>query len=111
MFPAVRVFICLGTYGTSNNVLDVWVVLFFGFLGFAMRLLDWPAPPLLLGFVPGPMLDEYFRRAMLISRSKPSIFIERPGSATILSIAAALLIWSVVSILRENRRRKAAGLS
>ncbi len=92
LYPSVAVLICLGVYSLRLNLFDVWLTLGFGLLGYAMRLWRFEPAPLLIGFVLGPMIEEYFRRAMLLSRGDPMVFIERPGSATLLGIALALLV-------------------
>lgn len=103
LFPAVLMFICIGTYSVNSSSFDVWLVVFFGLLGYAMRVLDFPAAPLLLGFVLGPLMEEHFRRAMLLSRGDFSTFIERPISATIIGLTVLLLAWGIWSSLRQRR--------
>lgn len=100
LFPAVLMFIAIGTYSVNNSAFDVLLVTAFGGLGYLMRLLAFPAAPLLLGFVLGPMMEEHFRRAMLLSRGDFMTFVDRPISATVLGLAAALIIWSAWSAIR-----------
>ncbi len=95
MFPAVLVFIAIGTYSLSNSAFDVWSVAFFGLLGYFMRWARLSPAPLLLGFVLGPMMEEHFQRAMLLSRGDFGTFITRPISGVLLGITALILIWSV----------------
>jgi TctA family transporter len=66
-----------------------------------MRIFDWPAAPVLLGFVLGPLMEEHFRRAMLLSYGEFSTFIDRPISATIVALTLAILAWSGWSALKE----------
>lgn len=103
MFPAVIVFICIGTYAINNSTFDVWMVMVFGFLGYVMRVLGWPAAPLLLGFVLGPLLEEHFRRAMLFSRGDPSTFVSSPISATVMLLTMAILLWGFWVAFRQRR--------
>jgi len=103
LFPAVLVFICIGAYSIGNNPFDIWVVAVFGLLGYLMRVLDFPAAPLLLGFVLGPMLEEHFRRAMVLSQGDISVLITRPISATILGLVGLMLLWNLVSALKSRR--------
>lgn len=106
LFPAVLMFICIGTYSVNNSAFDVWLVVVFGFLGYLMRILSWPAAPLLLGFVLGPLMEEHFRRAMLLSRGDFMVFFDRPISATIISVTVLLLAWGALSsFLRRGRTR------
>jgi len=103
LFPTILAFICLGTYAVNTSSFDVWLVLVFGLIGYGMRQLGFPIAPMLLGFVLGPMMEEQFRRAMLLSRGDLMVFAERPISATVLAITAAILAWSVWSALKRSR--------
>ena len=102
LYPAIVMFICIGTYSVNNNVFDVYAVLVFGIGGYVLRVLDFPPAPLLLGYVLGPMLEENFRRAMLLSRGSIQTFIERPISMWVLVLTAALLVWGLWSGLRQR---------
>jgi TctA family transporter len=102
LYPAILVFICIGVYSIRNSVFDIWVVLVFGALGYGMRLLRFEPAPLLLGFILGPLLEQYLRRAMTVSRGDPMIFLERPISAAFLGLAALLLVWSLWAGLRRR---------
>ena len=103
LFPAVLMFICIGTYSVNQSSFEVWLVVFFGALGYVMRIFDWPAAPLLLGFVLGPLMEEHFRRAMLLSRGDFMTFFDRPISATVMALTAALLIWGAWSAMKQRR--------
>lgn len=96
LYPAVIVLICVGVYSIDNSVFDIWVTLGFGLLGYFMRLYKFEPAPLLIGFVLGPMMEEFFRRAMLLSRGDPLVFLERPGSAALLGVSVILLIWAML---------------
>jgi TctA family transporter len=102
LYPAIVMFICIGTYAVNNNVFDVYAVLMFGIGGYALRALDFQPAPLLLGYVLGPMLEENFRRAMLLSRGSVQTFIERPISMWLLILTATLLVWGLWSSLRQR---------
>ena len=110
LFPAVLMFICIGTYSVNNSAFEVWLVVMFGFVGYLMRIFNFPAAPLLLGLVLGPLMEEHVRRAMLMSRGEFSTFIERPISASVLAITALLLVWSAWSAYRSYQRRTSAEL-
>lgn len=111
LYPAVLMFICVGTYLVSNSAFDVWLVVIFGIAGYVMRLFAWPAAPLLLGFVLGPLMEEHFRRAMLMSRGSFMTLIERPIAATILALTVVVLFWGFYSTWKYNRRMKKAALA
>ncbi|MFG1317941.1 tripartite tricarboxylate transporter permease [Xanthobacter autotrophicus] len=103
MFPAIIAFCCIGVYSVNNNTFDVYSMALFGVLGYALVKLDCEPAPLLLGFVIGPMLEEYLRRAMLISRGDPMVFVTRPISAVLLGLAVAALVVVLLPSVQKTR--------
>jgi putative tricarboxylic transport membrane protein len=99
MYPAILIFCSIGVYSINNNVFDVYQTLMFGLFGYLCSKLRLEPAPMLIGFVLGPMMEEHLRRAMLLSRGDPIVFVERPISATLLAIGfialAAMLLPSV----------------
>jgi len=108
IYPAVLFFICVGVYSYHNTYFDVALVLLFGMAGFMLMRMGFEPAPLLLGFVLGPMLEEYLRRALLLSRGDPMVLLQRPLSASFLAIGAALVLWTLWSTYRGSARSKAA---
>ena len=92
LFPAIVLFCAVGVYSTNNNVFDIWMVAIFGFIGYAFVKLGCEPAPLLLGFILGPMMEENLRRALLLSRGDWSVFVTRGLSASLLAMAALLLL-------------------
>ena len=88
LFPAIIAFCCIGAFSVNNSVFDVFMMALFGLVGYALIKLDFEPAPLLLGFVLGPMLEENLRRAMLLSRGSPSVFVTHPLSLGLLVVAA-----------------------
>ena len=80
LFPAIMVFSCIGIYSLNNSPFELYLTALFGLLGFLWMKLECSPAPLLLGFVLGPMMEENLRRAMLISRGDPMVFLTRPIS-------------------------------
>lgn len=80
------------------------MVLGFGVLGYLMRLYGYPPAPLLLGFILGPLMEEHFRRALLLSRGDFMVFIERPMSLAFLIMAFGLILVSVRALLGRRTR-------
>jgi TctA family transporter len=103
LMPGILMFICIGAYAINNTVFDVYLVLVFGALGYAMRLADFPPAPLILGFVLGPMMEENLRRALLISRGDFLVFLTRPISAVLVLVTVALVAWAIWSAIRGSR--------
>ncbi len=111
LFPAVLAFVCIGAYSVSFSSFDVWLVAAFGLLGYVMRIFQWPGAPVLIGFVLGPMLEEEFRRAMIVSRGNLMTFVERPISGAITAVTIALLVWSAWSAYRQWKKRRAVDVA
>jgi putative tricarboxylic transport membrane protein len=103
LFPAILALCCIGAYSVSNSLFDVWLVLLFGLIGYFFIKIGVEPAPLVLGFVLGPMLEEHFRRAMLISGGDMTVFLIRPISATLLALAALLLAALLLPAIRAGR--------
>jgi TctA family transporter len=105
MFPAIVLFCCIGTYSVGNSAFDVGVMLLFALLGvFFIKVGAEPAP-FILGFILGPLMEENFRRAMMLSRGDPMVFLERPISAGLLILSAVLFAVLVSPALRSGREK------
>ncbi len=104
LFPAILFFCCIGTYSVNNSLHDIYITAAFGFVGYMFMRLDLDAAPLMLGFILGPMLEENFRRALLLSRGSFGSFFTRPISGTLLSLIGIFIIWQVTSFLLQARK-------
>ena len=87
LYPAILVFCAIGVFSLNNNEFDVYLMAAFGLLGYVFAKLECEPAPMLLGFILGPMMEEYLRRAMLLSQGDPLVLLQRPISATILVVA------------------------
>ncbi len=103
LFPAIVLFCAIGVYSTNNNNFDIWMVALFGVIGYIFIKLGCEPAPLLLGFILGPMMEEYLRRALLISRGDWSVFVTRPISASLLGAAALLLVIVLLPSIKKKR--------
>jgi TctA family transporter len=103
LYPSILMFVAIGVFSISNNAFDLVMVTLFGAVGYGMRVLGFPAAPFLLGFVLGPMMEENFRRAMILSHGSFDIFVTRPLSLAFLAVAAALLLLGAWGTLRSMR--------
>ena len=106
LFPAIVLFCCIGTYGIANSLFNVWLMLGCAAVGYFFIKVGVEPAPLLLGLVLGPQLEEYFRRAMLLSDGDFSVFLTRPISAGLLCIVALLLV-ALLSPAVVSRRKQA----
>lgn len=103
LYPAILCLICIGVYSINNNLFDVGMVLVLGAVGYAMRLAGFEPAPLLLGFVLGPMMEENFRRTMLLARGDFFALFQRPIAGTILFVTALLIAWVLFGLFRGGR--------
>jgi putative tricarboxylic transport membrane protein len=103
LFPAIVGFACIGTFSIGLNAWDVFLIAFFGLLGYVLIKLGCEPAPFLLGFVLGPLLEDHLRRALIISRGDLTIFVERPVSAVLLALAAIALAIAVLPAIRRKR--------
>ncbi|WP_420993264.1 tripartite tricarboxylate transporter permease [Cupriavidus sp. 30B13] len=106
LFPAILTFCCIGVYSVQNTTFDVFQTAAFGVIGYLFIKLKCEPAPLLLGFVLGPMMEENFRRSLLLSRGDFSVFVTRPLSLGLL-IAAAVLVLIVALPSIKNKREEA----
>jgi putative tricarboxylic transport membrane protein len=103
LFPAIVAFCCIGTYTINGNVFDVYVMAAFTLFGYLCLKLDCEPAPLILGFVLGPLMEENLRRALLISRGDPTVFVTEPISLGCLIVAALLLVVVAAPSIRAKR--------
>jgi TctA family transporter len=103
LFPAIVLFCAIGVYSTNNNTFDIWMVAIFGVVGYTFIKLGMEPAPLLLGFILGPMMEENLRRALLLSRGDWSVFVTRGLSASLLAVAALLLLIVFLPSIKKKR--------
>ena len=100
LFPSALFFIAVGVYSTQNNLFLIWEVLAFGIIGAIFSALDFPVAPIMLGFVLGPMVEDNFRRSLLLSHGHLAVFLQRPISAVFITATALLVLAQIVLRLR-----------
>lgn len=103
LFPMILVFCAIGVFSLNNTHFDVYLMALFGAVGYLFKKLDCEPAPLLLGFILGPMMEEFLRRALLLSKGDPGILLTRPISATMLVLAALLLTMVLLPTFRKTR--------
>src|SRR5690348_13539268 len=106
LFPAILLFCCVGTYSVNNSLEDVFVTAAFGLMGYVMLRLSLDPAPLMLGFILGPMLEENFRRSLLLSRGSFTVFVTRPISGTLIALIALFVLWQMSVFVRDVRKAR-----
>ena len=107
LFPMVVLLAIVGSYAVNNRIFDVWVMFTFGLLGWGMRALSIPTPPLVLGMILGPMADAEFRRALSASHGSLEPLYTRPLSVALIVILVLTVMASTGLLQRLSRRRGA----
>jgi TctA family transporter len=105
IYPAVLIFCCIGVYSVNNSTSDVLVAAVFGLIGVFLKRIGCTPAPVLLGLILGQLLEENFRRSLLMSGGDMSVFVTHPISLGFLLIAIALPVW----IWLRGRRGPASG--
>jgi len=96
LYAGILVFATIGTYGISNSAVDLILLYVIGAIGFVMRRYDFPAAPVVIGMILGPLAEQEFRRAMTISNGDWSVLVTQPLSATMLVLAGLALVGPMV---------------
>jgi TctA family transporter len=102
---AIMFFCCVGVYSLNNLSTEVLFMAFFGVLGYIFIKLGCEPAPLLLGYLLGPLMEVYMRRAMLLSRGDPWVFLQRPLSLAFLIIAVLVLLFVILPNVRKAREQ------
>ena len=110
LLPSILLFCIVGSYAIRNSVFDVGIALGFGVLGFLLNRMEYPTVPILLGLILGPIAESNFRRALLISRGDPMIFLGSTVSVVLIILSILSLIFGYRLTTSLNRQAKKAGI-
>ena len=99
--PVIVVICAVGAYTVHNNLQDVYLMLFFGLMGYAFKKLSYPMAPLVLALVLGDMAESSFRQSILMSQGDLRIFIATPLAGSITFLSVAMLLWPLITRLRR----------
>jgi TctA family transporter len=105
LYPSILTFMAIGVFSLSNNPFDVLIMAIFGVLGYVCVKLECEPAPMILGFILGPLMEENMRRAMLLSRGDPFVFVSpsKPISLGFIIASAILLVIVMLPALRKKR--------
>ena len=105
LYPSILVFMSIGVFSLSNNPFDVLIMAIFGVIGYVCVKLECEPAPMILGFILGPLMEENLRRAMLLSRGDPFVFVSpsKPISLGFLVASAVLLVIVALPAIRKKR--------
>ena len=103
LYPAILVFCCIGVYSLNSNVANIYITAIISVFGYVLAKLGCEAAPMLLGFVLGPMMEEYFRRALILSHGNYSTFVTSPISLGLLVLTAFLIAIMALPAIKKKR--------
>jgi len=102
LFPVILILTMIGVYTVRNNVFDIYLMIFFGILGYLFKKLDFEIAPFILASVLGPMVEENLRQSLIMSRGSFSIFFSHTISAVFLTVAIIMALISIAPFLRKK---------
>jgi putative tricarboxylic transport membrane protein len=108
LYPAIILFSCIGIYSSQYSGFDLYLAAGFGVAGYIMRKLGCEPAPLVLGFILGPMMEDNFRRAMVLSSGDVTVLLRQPISLAFLVVAVVLLVLTGSPKFRKKRDEMAA---
>ncbi len=103
LFPLILFIALIGAYVINGSEMDLYLMLFFGVVGYLMRKFDYEPAPLILAYVLSPILEDSLRQSLIISGGSMGIFVSRPIAAGFLFVAALLLVSAVLPAIRKKR--------
>jgi putative tricarboxylic transport membrane protein len=110
LYPLIIMFCILGVYEVNHSVVDVWIMLIMGILGYALRKFDFDPAPLVLGLVISPILEQSLRQSLIMSNGNYFIFFSRPISLGLMMVSISLLALAAYAFMlkRADWRTKLA---
>ena len=97
LFPFILLFCLIGVYTINNNIFDIYLMIFFGIVGYLARKFEFEAAPFILAVVLGPMMEKTFRQSLIMFQGDFSVFIRRPISGVIFGLAVILLVLPLIT--------------
>ena len=103
LFPLILFIALIGAYVINSSEMDLYLMLFFGVVGYLMRKFEYEPAPLILAYVLSPILEDSLRQSLIISGGSMGIFVSRPIAAGFLAVSAILLLSAVIPSIRKRR--------
>jgi putative tricarboxylic transport membrane protein len=108
LYPLIVMFCIIGVYEVSHAIVDVWIMLIMGVVGYVLRKFDFDPAPLVLGLVIAPTFELSLRQSLVMSGGDWLIFFQRPIAVTLFALSAGLLALAAVALLRKDWRGRLA---
>jgi putative tricarboxylic transport membrane protein len=108
LYPLIIMFCVIGVYEVAHSIVDVWIMLIMGVVGYALKKFQFDPAPLVLGLVIAPIFEMSLRQSLIMSDGNWLIFMSRPIAGTLMVLAALMLVMSAYSFLSARRDWRAA---
>jgi TctA family transporter len=105
LYPAILLFCVIGIYATNTNFTQMVMTAVFALFGYILVKFECEPAPLVLGFILGPLMEENLRRALVISRGDPTIFLESWISIVLLALTVLVIALIVLPQIRKSREQ------
>jgi putative tricarboxylic transport membrane protein len=103
LYPLIIMFCVIGVYEVNHSIVDVWIMLIMGVVGYGLKKFGFDPAPLVLGLVIAPLFEMSLRQSLIMSNGNWLIFLQRPIALTLVVVCAVLLAMSALSMLRAQR--------
>jgi putative tricarboxylic transport membrane protein len=103
LYPLIIMFCIIGVYEVNHSVVDVWIMLIMGIVGYLLRKFAFDPAPLVLGLAIAPIFEMSLRQSLIMSNGRWTIFFQRPVAAVLLAVCAALLALAALSLVRNRK--------
>jgi putative tricarboxylic transport membrane protein len=103
LYPLIIMFCVIGVYGVNNSIVDVWIMLIMGAVGYGLKKFGFDPAPLVLGLVIAPILEMSLRQSLIMSDGTWTIFLQRPIALALLAVSAGLLALSAVTQISRRK--------
>ena len=108
--PCIFVLAAIGSFGIRNGMVDVWIMLAFGVIGYFFKKFNYPMAPMIIGIVLGPLTEISLRKGMFMMDYNWTAFLMRPIGGTILAISALSVLWNIYSVfIRKGKASLESG--
>jgi putative tricarboxylic transport membrane protein len=103
LYPLIIMFCVVGVYEVNHSIVDVWIMLIMGVVGYGLRKFGFDPAPLVLGLVIAPLFEQSLRQSLIMSNGNYMIFLNRPIAAGLLALCAVLLLLAAISAISARR--------
>src|SRR6185369_9293212 len=103
LYPLIIMFCVIGVYEVAHSIVDVWIMLIMGVVGYALKKFSFDPAPLVLGLVIAPIFEMSLRQSLIMSDGNWLIFLQRPIAFVLMAVCGVLLVLSIRSMFTQRR--------